>query len=241
MHRLSVFLSLPNGKLKKIMTKTLALIHTASFLAPIFTQMCQETMPDVKVFNIVDESLIKNTIAANKLTANTSRRVAGYVQSAEDAGADVVLVTCSSIGPAVEASRPFVKIPVLRVDQPMADKAVRMAQNIGVIATLPTTLEPTSALVQARALAQGRAIEIVEHLCRDAFEAVSSGDTETHDQIVAAGLKELMSKVQVVVLAQASMARVVDTLTETEKIVPILSSPQLGVEAAKETIAALDK
>lgn len=221
------------------MTKTLALIHTASFLAPIFTQLCQDTMPDVKIFNIVDESLIKNTIAANKLTANTSRRLAGYVQSAEDAGADAVLVTCSSLGPAVEASRPFVKIPVLRVDQPMADKAVSIAQKIGVIATLPTTLEPTSALVRARALAQGRDIEIVEHLCAGAFEAVAAGDADMHDQIVAAGLRELMSRVEVVVLAQASMARVVDTLSEAEMIVPVLSSPQLGVEAAKETIEAL--
>jgi len=222
------------------MTKTLALIHTASFLAPIFTQMCRNTMPDVSIFNIVDESLIKNTIAANRLTAATSRRLAGYIQSAEDAGADVVLVTCSSVGPAVEAARPFVNIPVLRVDQPMADKAVQMAQKIGVIATLPTTLEPTSALVRARAQAQGRTVEIVEHLCRGAFEAVSAGDTATHDQIVTAGLKELMGRVEVVVLAQASMARVVDSLDEAEKTVPILSSPQLGIEAAKQTIEALE-
>lgn len=152
-----------------------------------------------------------------------------------------MLVTCSSVGPAVEAARPFVNIPVLRVDQPMADKAVQMAQKIGVIATLPTTLEPTSALVRARAQAQGRTVEIVEHLCRGAFEAVSAGDTATHDQIVTAGLKELMGQVEVVVLAQASMARVVDSLDEAEKTVPILSSPQLGVEAAKKTIEALGR
>lgn len=219
--------------------KRLALIHTGSFLAPIFTQMVQESMPDVEVFNIVDESLIKNTITANELTPLTSRRLAGYIESAEDAGADVIMVTCSSVGPAVEAARPFVKVPVLRVDEPMADQAVRMASKIGVIATLPTTLEPTRALVQARADAQGKAIEITTHLCQGAFEAVAAGDTETHDRIVAQGLKELMDRVDVIVLAQASMARVVDTLSEEEKKVPILSSPQLGVEAAKKTIEAL--
>ena len=119
------------------MTKRLALIHTGVFLAPMFTEMCKEVMPDVDVFNIADDSLIQNTIAANELTPLTSRRLAAYIQSAEDAGADVVMVTCSSVGPAIEAARPFVNIPVLRVDEPMADEAVRMASKIGVIATLP--------------------------------------------------------------------------------------------------------
>ena len=221
------------------MTKKLALLHTASFLAPVFTEMCAELMPDVEVYNIVDESLIKNTIAANELTPTTSRRLAGYVQSAEDAGADIMLVTCSSIGPAVEASRAFVNIPVLRVDQAMADKAVMMATRIGVIATLSTTLEPTKALVQARAEANSRDVEITTYLCEGAFEAVSSGDSATHDDIVRNGLKQLMGQVDVIVLAQASMARVVETLSEDEKIIPILSSPRLGVEATRQAIEAM--
>ena len=221
------------------MPKKLALIHTAGFLAPVFTKMCQETMPEVNVFNIVDESLIQNTIAANALTPTTSRRLAGYIQSAEEAGADAIMVTCSSVGPAVEAARPFVDIPVLRVDQPMADKAVSIGQTIGVIATLPTTLTPTSDLIRARAEAQGKSIDLVEHLCEGAFEAVLSGDTETHDRLVTAGLKALMDKADVIVLAQASMARVVDALPEAEKTTPILSSPQLGVEAARKMMAEL--
>ena len=116
-----------------------------------------------------------------------------------------MLVTCSSIGPAVEAARPFVNIPVLRVDEAMADKAVMMATRIGVIATLSTTLEPTCALVQARADANDRQIEMTSYLCEGAFEAVSSGDSATHDEIVRNGLKDLMQQVDVIVLAQASM------------------------------------
>lgn len=223
------------------MAKRLALIHTGNFLVPLFTQLCRETMPDVEVFHIADDSLIQNTIAANRLTPQTSRRLASYIQSAEEAGADAVMVTCSSVGAAVEAARPFVDIPVLRVDEPMADEAVREAHTIGVIATLPTTLEPTRALIEARAVAQGREVETVSHLCKGAFEAVSSGDSDTHDRIVREGLLELMDKVEVIVLAQASMARVVDTLSEAEKKVPILSSPRLGVAAAKNTIDTLEQ
>ena len=221
------------------MGKRLALVHTGSFLAPVFTNMCKNLMPEVDIFNIVDESLIQNTIAANELTPATSKRVAGHIQSAEEAGADVILVTCSSIGPAVEAARPFIGVPVLRIDEPMAEEAVRMGNRIGAIATLPTTLGPTTDLVRARAAAQGKTIDIVQHLCEGAFQAVASGDTETHDRIVSQGLKTLMQNVDVVVLAQASMARVVEALPESEKTVPILASPQSGVEAAQKTLEAL--
>ncbi len=47
-----------------------------------------------------------------------------------------------------------------------------------------------------------------------------------------------MAEVDVVVLAQASMARVVETLAPEEKTIPIFSSPRLGVEAARKAIAA---
>jgi Asp/Glu/hydantoin racemase len=224
---------------KHPMSKTLALLHTGAFHAPTFSQLCREIMPDVAVFNIVDESLINCTIAANELTPATARRVANYLHSAEEGGADAILVTCSSIGPAVEAAAPFINIPVLRVDQPMADRAVQMGRKIGVIATLPTTLQPTADLITARAAAQGQEIALVTHLCAGAFAAVIAGDTETHDRLVKEGLQALMPQVEVIVLAQASMARVVDTLTETEKPVPILASPRLGVEGAKAMMTAL--
>lgn len=221
------------------MSKRMALIHTGSFLVPAFAEICRTVMPDVNVFNIVDDSLIQDTIAANKLTPRTSRRLAGYIEAAQDAGADVILVTCSSVGPAVEAARPFADIPVLRIDEAMADEAVRQASKIGVIATLSTTLEPTRALIQSKAEAQGRDIAVTTHLCSGAFEAVSAGDSITHDRIVREGLIELMDQVDLIVLAQASMARVVDTLTEDEEMVPILSSPQLGINAAKAVIDSL--
>jgi Asp/Glu/hydantoin racemase len=212
------------------MSKTLGLIHTSATLVPVFQQLCNEYMPGVKTFNIVDDSLIKNVISCGELTPATARRVVNYVGSAQEAGADFILVTCSSIGAAVEASAALTKIPVLRVDQPMADKAVQTGKRIGVIATLPTTLQPTSDLVKRRAAAAGKEIELTAKLCEGAFDALMSGDSATHDKMVAAALKELSSKVDVILLAQASMARVVDTLDAADKKVPILASPPIAIQ-----------
>lgn len=59
---------------------------------------------------------------------------------------------------------------------------------------------------------------------------------EAHDRIVREGLLSLMLDVDVIVLAQASMARVVDSLPDEERKVPILSSPKLGIEAARQVL-----
>ena len=136
----------------------------------------------------------------------------------------------ATIGPAVEASASFSAVPVLRVDQPMADEAVQTGQRIGVIATLPTTLNPTRDLVQRRASAAGKSIELSAVLVEGAFEALMAGDAAKHDGLVAAALRALASQVDVIVLAQASMARVVDALAAEDKRVPIYASPGIAVD-----------
>jgi len=210
--------------------KTLGLIHTSATLVPVFAELCNKYLPGIKVFNIVDDSLIKNTIACGELTASTSRRVVNYAGSAEEAGADYILFTCSSIGPAVEAAAALTGVPVLRVDQPMADKAVQSGKRIGVIATLSTTLEPTSDLVRRRAIVANKEIELQSVLCEGAFDALMSGDAATHDAKVGDALKKLSKEVDVIVLAQASMGRVVDTLNEEDKKIPILASPTIAIQ-----------
>lgn len=207
----------------------LGLVHTSATLVPIFQKLCADHLPDVNVFNIVDDSLIKDVIAKNELTKTTAKRVVDHVGSAALAGADFILVTCSSIGAAVELAADLIAVPVLRVDQPMADLAVQTGSKIGVIATLPTTLGPTSDLVNRRAARIGKEITLTSKLCDGAFEALMSGNAEKHDEMVAKALIELSKEVDVIVLAQASMSRVVDGLTDDEKIVPILASPALAI------------
>lgn len=210
--------------------KTLALIHTSATLVPVFTALCNKFIPGVKIFNIADDSLIKNTIACGTLTPDTARRVAGYARSAEEAGADYIMFTCSSIGRAVETAATLVNIPVLRVDQPMAAMAVEKGSRIGVIATLSTTLDPTTDLVRRNALQVGKEIELFPRLCEGAFEALMAGDAETHDKLVGDALKEMAESVDLIVLAQASMARVVDANPSLAEKLPILASPPIAME-----------
>lgn len=214
--------------------KTLGFVHTSVTLVPLFQELSNKFLNGAETFNIVDDSLIKDVIRKGKLMPITAARVVSHVQAAESAGADVILVTCSSIGVAIETAATLSNVPVIRVDQAMADEAVRISSKIGVIATLSTTLEPTSDLVKRRAELAGKNVTISSKLCEGAFEALMGGDAAKHDEMVSSALKELMQEVDVIVLAQASMARVVDGLSADEKVVPILASPAIAMKKLAE-------
>jgi Asp/Glu/hydantoin racemase len=218
---------------------TLGLVHNSPMLAGVFNEIAARVMPDVRILHFVDESTIKNTIAAGHLQKSTMRQVIRLVGSTFDAGCDVAMVTCSSIGRAVEMAAELYDQPVLRVDRAMAEQAVASARRIGVVATLSTTLDPTADLVRRVAAEQGKDIELVAHLCQGAFEAVMAGDGATHDRIVGEALTGALADVDAIVLAQASMARVVATLPEGAVKAPVLSSPELGMLRAAEVLKGL--
>lgn len=219
--------------------QTLALLHTSPTLSPLFNELTARIMPGVRVLHFVDESLIKNTIAAGHLEKATMRRLIDLVGSTFDAGADATLVTCSSIGPAVDIAAQLHDRPVLRVDRPMAEKAVAAGNRVGVLATLSTTLAPTAALVRRVADEAGKDIEIVEHVCEGAFEAVMAGDGATHDRIVGEALTGRMAGMDAILFAQASMARALSALPDGALSVPVFTSPELGVERARDVLAGL--
>jgi Asp/Glu/hydantoin racemase len=215
------------------MTQKIAFIHTVTSLAGLFNDLSKELAPGVEVFHIADEMLLKVVLAQGGLTPFIFQRVADHVVAAERAGATVVQCTCSSISPCVDASRPLAGIPVLKIDEPMVNKALTIGSRIGIAATAPTTLKPTTELVYARAGALGKSVTVESVLCEGAYAALFSGDTQTHDQIVAQVLRDLMTRNDVIILAQASMARVAQTIPVNEQLVPIIASPRLAMEHLK--------
>ena len=217
--------------------RRLAFVHTVAGLVPRFRELSGELIPDAETFDIVDETLLRDATREGRVSLETARRLFSHLAAAESHGADAILVTCSSMGGAVDAAGPFAGIPVLRVDQAMAEQAVQRGGHIGVLATLWSTLAPTAALIRRTADEQGRSVEVRDRLCDGAFQALGEGDAERHDSIVRDGLRELLGWAEVIVLAQASMARVVDTLSEDERRIPILSSPRLGMERMRDILS----
>jgi Asp/Glu/hydantoin racemase len=217
-------------------------LHTVPSLADLFTSLSRELLPgDLELVHIADELLLKVVLAQGGLSPFIHQRVAEHAIAAERAGAIAFQCTCSSISPCVDSTRPLVVIPVLKIDEPMVDEAIRLGSRIGVVATAVTTLKPTSELVQARAEAAGVQVRVEPVLCQGAFAALSSGDGITHDAIVKKYVLDLAERNDVILLAQASMARVVSAIPGEEIKVPILSSPRLAVKRLGEVLDGLEK
>jgi Asp/Glu/hydantoin racemase len=207
--------------------KRLTLIHTSPLMIPVFADLCRQLLPNIEPVHMVDESLLKDILQEGRLTKSAARRLIGHILAADQAGTEAILVTCSSLGQAAELARQLADAPVIRVDEPMAAKAVQLGRRIGVIATLPSTLNPTVELLGRQ---PAKNLEIRAKLCEGAFEAVISGNPAVHDAIVSEGILELAAQVDVIVLAQASMARVVQSIPPEKLSVPVLASPRLAVE-----------
>nr|WP_321262106.1 aspartate/glutamate racemase family protein [uncultured Sphaerochaeta sp.] len=211
---------------------TIAAIYTGAALVKPLSDLMKETLGDYKVMNILDDSMIADIIEAGGMTKAVKRRLYGYYEIACASGAELILNTCSSIGDAVYGARDFFPIPIIRIDEPMARRAIGLTDSIAVLATLPTTLDPTIRLLERCAQEAGKSIRTISALAEGAFPAITAGDAETHDRLIAETAKRVADSCDVILLAQGSMARMEKPLAElTGKTV--LSSPRLGVEQIK--------
>ena len=222
--------------------KTVVAVYTAMAIGLMndIKQLVAEEIPDCRLINIADDCLIQDVIKAGGPTVGVTRRLLAYYQAAEDAGADVILNTCSSIGEVADIGKKCAKVPLVKIDDAMARKGVQMGDRVGVIATLPTTLGPTVRLVQRKADEIGKKVAVVEGLAKGAFEALMSGNAEEHDALILQTAKDIASQVDVIVLAQGSMAKMQEKLAEaTGK--PVLSSPRLGVQEVRDILKGAAK
>lgn len=218
--------------------KTIVAVHTAMTMVEPIKQMFAEHLPGHRLINIADDSLIQDVIRANAVTPAVRKRLMNYYQSAVDAGADVIFNTCSSIGDVAITAREYLNIPLVKIDDAMALKAVENYAKIGVLSTLPTTLAPTVRLVERFAVQLNKTVVIEQGLAEGAFQSLMEGNVAAHDQKILETAIKLASRIEVFVLAQGSMAKMAEQITkETGR--PVLSSPLLGILNVKEVVENL--
>lgn len=212
---------------------TVGMLHTSLVFVtvePTIKDLFRELLPEVGLIDFVDSDVLATVQREGKVSAASVRRMCHLAQAAEDAGVQVIFSACSSLGPALDVVRRIARVPVVKIDDAMAREAVGKARRIGVVATVPSTLGPTTQLVRDAATAAGRTVQVTQRLCEGAFGILMAGDRIRHDDMVSEGARELARDVDLLVLAQASMARLAPRLAE-ETHVEVLTSPRSGVES----------
>lgn len=217
------------------MSTKVAILHTTPVTVEPLKKLVEKKIPGCKVHNFVDDTILPQLIESNGEVKQVSHRLLQYAAFAEEIGADIILNACSSVGELVEEMKQKVSIPVVRIDEAMAEKAVQSGSKIGVTATLFTTLSPTKKLLEQTAAERNKDVSIYENLVDEAYKRLTAGDQQGHDEVLAESLSSFADEVDIVVLAQASMARVVSRLPE-HKQDKFLSSPESGVERLQETL-----
>jgi Asp/Glu/hydantoin racemase len=216
-------------------TKTLALIHTVSWydksvIAPFVTPWLAKN-PDVRVFNIMDDSLLTESLEHNAATKSVLKRIQYYVLAAEAMGADVAMVSCTTVGEAARLAREYVSIPVFNIDEPMAHEAVKLGRRMGIVATVATSPAATRRQLERAAQAAGVSIDIKVALNEKAFEHLQKGELLKHNTLVHQEMDRLAKEVDVLVLGQISLAQI-----KHETKVPVLQVGHSGLAEARRLL-----
>ena len=198
----------------------------------------QERVPGVQVEFITDSTLLKDVRAAGGPTQAVIDRMTLYAKAAEISGADLIVNSCSTVGEVADIYAKEVSIPVMKIDQPMAEEAVSIGTNIALIATVETTLGPSQRLIESIGAAQGKEMKCTQFLQNAAWNALQAGHPEEHNRILLAAIRELDTMgFDAIVMAQVSMRALLPDLKDVKT--PLLCSFFSGYSAIADRLNAI--
>ena len=207
---------------------TIGFLHTAEVHRGTFTGLLDEVAPGLASTHIVDEALLADARERGGVDDELMSRLTFRLREAAR-GASVVVCTCSTISGAAEALSGAIGVPVVRIDRPMAERAVSSGSRITVVAALQSTIGPTVGLIREVAASRGLDPAVDEVVVSGAWGLFENGDLKGYVSVIAATIDSLDPAPDVVVLAQASMAAAAAFCTTA---VPVLTSPRSAVDAA---------
>ena len=190
--------------------------------------------PSIRVNLLTEDSLIQDILANEGPTPSIIKRMCAYAMMAQEAGADLIVNQCSSVSEVADIYEKLLDIPVLKVDQPMAEKAVELGSKIALVTTNTTTVGPSRRLIERCAAAAGKEVEIVECVVDGAMEALFAGDAKKHNEMLRDKIIGLDGQCDVIVLAQGSMIAIMPEVQQVKT--PVLTSIPLMVERAVEML-----
>ncbi len=214
--------------------KKIALLHTVKSVYMTFQAMLEKEVRDVSVTNMIDEYLVTNAREKGYFPAENMRKLHFDLLSLAEGKPDVLVVTCSSLTPYAEKLSTSFDFPIVLIDDRMCRDAAAVGGNIAVLATAPTTIEPTVSRIKMEADKLNCSVTVTSYLDKKAMDLLTLGDVKGHDARLTDLAREAKNA-DVIVLAQASMATAKNLVREaTGK--RVLTSPGSCIEEVKEIL-----
>ena len=112
--------------------RRLTLFHTADSNIDVFDRLLGElSAGSVMARHVVRAELLSQALDAGAMTERIRRETTALLQQLAAADTDLVLCTCSTLGPAADDAAAGAAVPILRVDRPMMEDAVRRGGRRG--------------------------------------------------------------------------------------------------------------
>jgi Asp/Glu/hydantoin racemase len=208
---------------------TIGFLHTSAVHTERFAALVQAHAVGTHTVTVVDEALLHDAREKGPDHPSVRSRVHATLARLEEAGADVVVCTCSTIADVAERLGAERAVRVIRIDRPMMEAAVGAGPRIVVVVALESTVGPTRDLIEAVATERGEQVEISMVMSDGAWDRFEAGDLDGYLRSIADTCTAVNGDADVIVLAQASMADAVGLIATTT---PVLASPHLAVAAA---------
>jgi hypothetical protein len=161
--------------------------------------------PEAQIIHLLDETLIEDFRRDGGLSPRSRRKALQMAVTAQDAGVDGILVTCSTLSPSVDDFRPFMGIPVVKIDEPVVEWVVQGADSIALLATAESVLKSVEPLVQGKARHFGREVSIRRFVKGDIWPLFLK-DPGAFYREVGQAATQAAKECQAVILTQVSIA-----------------------------------
>jgi Asp/Glu/hydantoin racemase len=167
------------------MPKRVFLVHpTPLAMAPV-DEAFKTLWPQAETINVLDESLYTDIPQDGTLAPAIYDRVASLLRHCELSGADGILFSGSTFGPAVDRARIGMRVPVLRAEEAMMEQAVTLGERLLLVCTAKRAMPVVRGTLDAAVKRAGAKRTITELWVEGARDAITSGDVATHDKLIA--------------------------------------------------------
>jgi len=227
--------------MKDLSNRKIGVIHAALISSKAVQPFIEDVIPEVKVLHHVEDTIQESNFACQPgvIPKANFLKFANAAYKLQEAGAELVMLACSTFNKAVEIARPMIDVPLLQIDRPMMDLAVNAGSKIGLLATVPTTVPASERLLRQAAEDAGRSIEVNTTLSEKAFEAILKGDAESHNRILMEEIEAMSKENDAIVLAQVSMSALEPELKKANLSVPVYNSGRTAFEEVRRVLENL--
>lgn len=217
--------------------KQIACIHTLYSVIEPFTQQLKEGISEKCLIHTLYDDFLATDPSPGRsgwFTPINYQRLRQDLQSQAMTGADIIVVTCSTLSPAVRGLRKEFNVPIVTIDEAMMKKAVEIGSKIGIVATAKSTIAPSVASLRTAAKEVGKELDIRFLNNEEAYVARTEGNVELHDRLVLEAADQMRDR-EVILLAQASMAHLEQAVAARSGILT-LSSPRLCIASINQIL-----